>query len=163
MRNGDSEQVTDAEEIDVSPDPSPDGYSLAFSSARGGPVSVWTIPASGGKRLRINDGGYAPRYSPDGRSILFWNKGALWTMNSEGGNVRMVREGVPEPTVAVWTPKGPAVVAEGEIRSADATLFSSQRPIWPVFAVLPDGRFVIAPVDIHETGLWAVDLIYKEY
>jgi hypothetical protein len=28
--------------------------------------------------------------------------------------------------------------------------------------VLQDGRFIIAPIDIRETGLWAVDLTYKE-
>ena len=34
--------------------------------------------------------------------------------------------------------------------------------IWPEFDVLPDGRFVIAPINIRETGLWAIDLTYKE-
>jgi hypothetical protein len=28
--------------------------------------------------------------------------------------------------------------------------------------MLPDGRFVLAPIDIRETGLWAIDLTYKE-
>ena len=65
IRNGTAERVTDADEIDITPDWSADGQSIAFASARGGAISIWTTPASGGKRLRINDGGYAPRYSPD--------------------------------------------------------------------------------------------------
>jgi Tol biopolymer transport system component len=162
LRNGDSERITDAEEIDIAADVSPDGKTLAFSSARGGPVSVWTIPTSGGKRLRITDRGYAPRYSGDGRLILFWNQGALWTMDSNGGNVRQVREGLTLPTIAVWSRQGPAFAAGREVHGPGAILFSSARPLWPSLDVLPDGRFVVAPIDIRETGLWVVDLIYKE-
>jgi hypothetical protein len=35
-------------------------------------------------------------------------------------------------------------------------------PVWPGFDVLPDGRFVVAPIEVRETGLWAIDLNYKE-
>src|SRR5262249_58522987 len=102
LRNGSAERVTDADEIDIVPDWSPDGQSIAFSSARGGAISIWTIPASGGKRLRINDGGYAPRYSPDAKSILFWNKHALFTMDTHGNNIRQLASNVVEPVSAVW-------------------------------------------------------------
>lgn len=163
IRNASTERLTDADEIDITPDSSPDGRSIAFSSARGGPISVWTIPASGGKRLRVNDGGYGPRYSPDGKSILFWNRNSLWTMDAGGGNVREVYGGLPDPTAAVWSVKGPAFFLNGTIRTATETLFTStQHPIWPRFDVLRDGRFVIAPIDIRETGLWAIDLTFKE-
>ncbi len=109
------------------------------------------MPASGGKRLRINDAGYAPRYSPDSRSILFWNRGAFWTMDAGGGRSREVFSGAPNPAAGAWTAKGPAFFPKTE------------RPVWPRFDVLPDGRFVIAPIEVHETSLWAIDLTYKEY
>src|SRR5205823_642165 len=103
IRNNSAERVTDAEEIDVAADWSPDGQSIAFASARGGPISIWSTPASGGKRLRVNDGGYAPRYSPDGKSILFWNKQSLWTMDSQGGNLREVARELVRPIAGVWS------------------------------------------------------------
>ena len=148
IRNGSAERVTDADEIDVSADWSPDGRSIAFASARGGAISIWTIPASGGKRLRINGGGYAPRFSPDSKSILFWNRQAMWTMDADGANPREVAHDLFEPQAGVWLSERPAAPAE------DGR--------WPGFDVLPDGRFVTAPIDIRETGLWAIDLIYKE-
>ena len=154
IRNGSAERVTDADEIDVTPDWSPDGQSVAFASARGGAISVWSIPASGGKRLRINDGGYAPRYSPDSHSILFWKQQSLWTMDLQGKNVRMVARDLFEPVAGVWSKsaQGPPVLVKPP----------TDRPAWPGFDVLPDGRFVFAPVDIRETALWAIDLKYKE-
>src|SRR5262249_36935586 len=131
-----------------------DGQSIAFSSARGGAISIWTIPASGGKRLRLNDGGYAPRYSPDSRSILFWNKHALFTMDTHGNNIRQVASNVVEPVSAVWN------------KSKQGAAFFARPPTdalaWPGFDVLADGRFIFAPIDIRETGLWAIDLTYKE-
>lgn len=154
IRNGSAERVTDADEIDVTPDWSPDGRSITFASARGGAISIWTAPASGGKRLRINDGGYAPRYSPDAKSILYWNRQALWTMDADGQNPREVARDLFEPVAGVWSRpgKGPAFFAKPPVDNL----------VWPGFDVLRDGRFVIAPIDIRETGLWAIDLTYKE-
>ena len=154
IRNGSAERVTDAEEIDVAPDWSPDGQSIAFSSARGGAISIWTIPASGGKRLRLNDGGYAPRYSPDSNSILFWNKQGLWTMDSHGTNARKVATEVLEPIAGVWN--------QSKRGAAFFVKPPGDRFVWPEFDVLRDGRFVFAPIDIRETSLWSVDLTYKE-
>jgi Tol biopolymer transport system component len=154
LRNGGAERVTDADEIDIAPDWSSDGQSIAFSSARGGAISIWAIPASGGKRLRINDGGYAPRYSPDAKSILFWNKEALWTMDIQGKNLREVARDSSEPTPGVWS--------KSKQPPACFTKPPGDRLAWPQFDVLPDGRFVLAPIEIRETGLWAVDLTYKE-
>jgi Tol biopolymer transport system component len=154
IRDGSAARVTDADEIDVTPDWSPDGQSIAFASARGGAVSVWTVPAVGGKRLRINDGGYAPRYAPDGRSILFWTMNALWTMDARGANLRQAAENVTQPTPGVWS------------KSKQPPAFFVKPPVdrlaWPEFDVLKDGRFIFAPIEIRETGLWAVDLTYKE-
>jgi Tol biopolymer transport system component len=162
IRNGSAERVTDADEIDIAPDRSPDDRTIAFASARGGSLSIWSVPVAGGKRLKLNDGGFGPRFSPDGRSISYWNRQALWTMDADGKNARQIYAPVPDPTTAVLSPKGPAFFLNGEIRTATESLFKpTDRPIWPRFDVLPDGRFAIAPIDIRETGLWAVDLTYK--
>jgi Tol biopolymer transport system component len=154
IRNGSAERVTDADEIDITPDWSPDGQSIAFASARGGAISIWTMPASGGKRLRINDGGYAPRYSPDSKSILYWNRQALWTMDAQGKNANEVVRDLSEPLAGVWSrsKQGSAVLAKLPL----------DRMAWPQFDVMQDGRFVFAPIDVRETAVWAIDLTYKE-
>jgi len=162
IRNGSAERVTDADEIDIAPDRSPDDRTIAFASTRGGPLSIWSVPAAGGKRLKLNDAGFAPRYSPDGKSILYWNRQGLWTMDADGMNAKQIFAPVPEPTTAVWSRKGPAFFLNGEIRTASELLFKpTDHSIWPRFDVLPDGRLVVAPIDIRETGIWAVDLTYK--
>ena len=84
-------------------------------------------------------------------------------MDADGRNTRRVAGDLPEPTIGVWSSKGPAFFANGEIRTAGEKLFSlTDHGMWPAFDVLRDGRFVIAPIDIRETGLWAIDLTYKE-
>ncbi len=162
-RNGETERITDADEIDITPDASPDGRWLTFASTRSVAPSVWIIPSSGGKRLRINDGGYGPRFSPDSHSILFWNKGAMWTMGTDGSHIQQAfTHGASLPLVGGWFHSMPAYVDGNEVRSANSTLlFKSDRPLWPRFDVMPDGRFLLAPIDIHETALWAVDLQFK--
>lgn len=158
---GIAERMTDADEIDETADWSPDGQSIVFSSARGGEMSLWQIPASGGKRLRLNDGGYAPRYSRDGRSIAYWNKQALWTMDASGRNSRNVAQ-LTEPAAPIWMGSGLAFFVEGTIRATDGTVHDPRTPIWPWFDRLPSGEWVIARIAIRETELWAVDLTFKE-
>jgi Tol biopolymer transport system component len=162
VRTGSAERLTDADEIDITPDRSPDDRTVALASTRGGPLAIWSVPAAGGKRLKINESGYAPRYSPDGRSMVFWDRQALWTMDAAGGNLRQAFAPVPDPTVAVWSNKGPVFFFDGVIRTASETLFTpNPNRIWPRFEMLPDGRFVVSAIDIRETGLWAVDLTFK--
>jgi Tol biopolymer transport system component len=163
LRNSESDQITDADEIDATADPSPDGRTVAFSSARGGAISIWTTAMSGGKRLRLNNGGYGPRYSRDGTLILFWHRGALWTMESDGGNLQNVYEGLPDPVIGAWSRTNPAFIVDDEIRTPADTSFSIPgRKLWPGFDVLPDGRWIVSSIDVRDSSFWAVDLKYKE-
>ena len=85
LRTGIPQRLTDADEIDVTADWSRDGRMILFSSARGGRISVWTVSSSGGKRQRVNDGGYAPRFSPDGQEFLLLEG---WSPLDEGTRSR---------------------------------------------------------------------------
>jgi Tol biopolymer transport system component len=163
-RNGETERITDADEIDVTPDASADGRWLAFASTRGVSPSIWIEPASGGKRLRINDGGYAPRYSEDSKTILFWNRGSLWTMGVDGSGISQLSFRGPEsiPLVGGWAQHFPAYVSGSRILSVNGNvLFQADRPLWPRFDVLPDSRFLLSAIDVRETAVWAVDLQFK--
>ena len=154
IRDGSSSSVTDAGEIDFEPDWSPDGRSIAFASNKGGTMALWSIPAVGGKRVGLNSGGYFPRFSPDGHSLLFWNQQALWTMDAEGRKLRSLRQGIDGPTPSAWIKGNAKTSLDPEINGGT--------PIWPQFDVLPNGKILTAPIDIHETALWAVNLTYVD-
>ena len=73
-------------------------------------------------------------------------------MDADGANPHQVARDLFEPVAGVWSRKGREFFAKPP----------GEHIAWPGFDVLADGRFVIAPIDIRETGLWALDLTYKE-
>jgi Tol biopolymer transport system component len=154
LRNNEIEGVTDADEIDNQPDWQPRGRSIVFASNRGGPMAIWNVAASGGRRVPLNKSGYFPRYSSDGQSILYWSMQGLWKMDADGGNPQLLRSGVPEPVPAVLMKNGPKLSLDADVNGG--------KTIWPRFDALPDGRYVVAPIDIRETALWAVDLTFAD-
>jgi dipeptidyl aminopeptidase/acylaminoacyl peptidase len=100
--SGKATQITSGDQWnDGDPSWSPDGSRIAFVSNRTGHESdgdddrdVWVIPATGGEPVKISDvdhGTGSPRWSPDGRSILYTGSRAdtdppmLWVAPSGGG------------------------------------------------------------------------------
>jgi Tol biopolymer transport system component len=154
LRDGSTLQVTDAAEIDFEPDWSPDGRTIAFTSNQGGRMSIWTIPAVGGKRRALDSAGYFPRFSADSRSLLFWSQQALWTRAIDGRQPKSFREAVSGPR--------PSVLLKGEAKISSDPEINSGKSIWPQFDVLSDGRILTAPITIRETALWSVDLTYVD-
>jgi len=75
-------------------------------------------------------------------------------MDTQGENAREVVRDVFEPTFGTWAKMrtGSAILARPPV----------DRPAWPAFDMMRDGRYVYAPIEIRETGLWAIDLTYKE-
>ena len=160
IRSGLPERLTDAAEIDDVPDWSRDGRSIIFSSERGGELALWSVPSSGGQRLRLNTGGYAPRFSPDGNRIMYWHRGGLWTAGADGSQPNQVAE-VPDPVVGVWGPAGPAYGKQGRIHSTDVEELPIN--IWPSFDRLPDGNWLVSALEVQKTELWTLDLTFRDY
>jgi len=153
LRNNETESVTDSEEIDAEADYLPGGRSIVFASNHGDMMAIWTVPGMGGRRIPLNGSGYFPRYSMDGQSILFWSKQAFWKMDANGDDPRMIRSGIAEPAPAVLTKNGAKFFRDPEVNGG--------KSIWPKFDVLADGRYVVAPIEVRETSLWAVDLTFS--
>lgn len=152
LRTSESEGMTDAEEIDAQADWMPNGRNIVFASDHSGTMSIWSVPANGGQRIPLNNNGFFPRYSPDGSSIVYWSRQAFWSMGLDGKAPHPLRDGIPEPTPAVLTRSGPKYYRDPEVNGG--------KTIWPRFDIFPDGRFVIAPIEIRETSLWAADLTF---
>lgn len=148
VRDASSETVTDAPEIDFQPDWSPDGRTIVFASGKGGATGIWSTPATGGKRSRLNDSGYYPRFSPDSRSLVYWSQGALWT------DAQKLKEGVVNPLPAAWVKGVPRTYLDSEVNQGKAIL--------PTFDVLPDGRILTATITSQDTAIWTVNLTYVE-
>jgi len=100
----------------------------------------------------LNDNGFFPRFASDGKSMVFWTGQAFWTMDNDGNNPKSVRGEISEPAPGVLTKAGLKYYRDEDVNHG--------KPVWPTFDALPDGRFVVAPIDILETALWAVDLTF---
>jgi len=74
-------------------------------------------------------------------------------MEANGDDPRMIRSGIAEPAPAVLTRMGRSSFAIRRLNGG--------KSIWPKFDVLADGRYVVAPIEVRETSLWAVDLTFS--
>lgn len=107
-------QLTDMEASNYYPVFTPDGSSLLFASNRNGPFDFYLLAFSQRKTLQItNNVGnvISPDYSPDGRQIIFANKvnespTAIWMVNADGLNPRLVYTGARDIVAVAWSPNG---------------------------------------------------------
>jgi dipeptidyl aminopeptidase/acylaminoacyl peptidase len=85
--SAEARQITDGDYEDSRPTWTPDGKSIAFSSARGDDWDIeligdiYVVPAAGGEPQRLTPGDssyYAPSYSPDGKLLAVkWDPGGF--------------------------------------------------------------------------------------
>jgi len=77
-------RLTDMPGAEESPAISPDGKSVAFVAAVNGKRQIWT-----GEPITKDDSDhYAPRWSPDSHSLIYFADGAIWEIPALGGQVR---------------------------------------------------------------------------
>ena len=99
----------------MSLDVSPDGGTIAFDLMG----DIYTVPSAGGKATQVTKGiawETHPRFSPDGRRILFTSDRTgsdnIWYIDMDRRDtVQLTKERVDDFPSAVWTPDGEYIIA----------------------------------------------------
>jgi len=117
----------------LDPQLSPDGRTLTYMRSHadwtaGRPVwNLWRQPIGGApEQLTFGETGEAPgttRWSPDGRTLVFWRDGQLHLLPAGGGEARALTHHATNVSAGIppaWTPDGSAVYfAASDPRTAD--------------------------------------------
>jgi Tol biopolymer transport system component len=96
----------------LTPDPvslavSPDGQQIAFAATSNGRPQLWlrSLNSTSSRPLAGTEGGIYPFWSPDSRSIGFFNDGKLKLIDIDGGLVRELAN-APNPLGGTWNSDG---------------------------------------------------------
>lgn len=155
---------------------SPDGESIICMSYS----SIWSIPAAGGKPVRLIRDAYNPNFSANGSSIVFERRYQVWVADADGGNQRRI-DNIPHRELPL-TPRWPAFAPDSERIVYFESDFTPMGDLWitalnggsperltsssafggaPVWS--PDGRFVVYSTQrAGSRTLWRVDVASKE-
>ncbi len=91
---------------------SPDGGKLVFMSNRSGSMEIWVSDRDGSNPVQLTSVGAAgtPRWSPDGRSVVFDvtldGRGAIFTVDLSGAPPRMLQQDNANNLVPNWSADG---------------------------------------------------------
>src|SRR5262249_6541331 len=161
-RNGKFEPALPSTGILGNPILSPDGKRLALWILESGQSNIWIFDTSGrreGYRLTFEPGATIPRWTPDGRHIVYTSPtGLYWTRADGGGKpVRLLERGSPEwftpdgkrlAYALAGTPRRPCrvVTIEGDTEQPRAgppePCFESDAEWQRSSDLSPDGRWI---------------------
>jgi DNA-binding winged helix-turn-helix (wHTH) protein len=106
-------RIIDGHDAIAGPQPSPDGKKLVFTAGRNDSMEVWVCNADGSSARQLTNMGRAgtPRWSPDGRSIVFdsdgrYGRSGIYVVSADGGAVRAVVEDESNNSVPSWSRDG---------------------------------------------------------
>lgn len=91
---------------------SPDGARIVFTTTRDEGLSIFVMNADGSNPVSLGVSGGGPRWSPDGRKIL-WSDGTIRVMNADGSQVVALTAGRSPH----WSPDGTRITFDRIDRS----------------------------------------------
>jgi Tol biopolymer transport system component len=172
---GDPEAVVASTRADITPQFSPDGSRLAFSSDRDGYREIWVSAAEGSGQSQIttlkSTRSSSPRWSPDGRQLVFDSlvsgNDDIWIVSSEGGPPKRLPNEPSDDARPSWSRDGQWIYFRSD-RSGSRQIWKipSQEPYRPAVQVTRNGGFdAIDSLDgktlyytKEPSGLWSMNL-----
>jgi Tol biopolymer transport system component len=103
---------------------------IAFESDRGGDLNVWTMDPDGGRLTNLTAGSagaeFAPRWSPDGRKILFTTDRTtaannpegdveIFVMNADGSHQKQITANIFDDENPTFSPDGRKIVFQRDL------------------------------------------------
>jgi serine/threonine protein kinase/Tol biopolymer transport system component len=169
---GPKTQLITSTSWDDTPQFSPDGKWIAFSSERSGAPEIWVAGADGlnVRRLTFFDGQFAgtPRWSPDGKRIVFdarppASKPSIWVVSASGG--QPIRLTNVEGDVPSWSRDGRWIYFHSRADDQISKIPASGGKAVPVTRgggfegfESADGRYLVYAKTDGRLGIWRLDL-----
>jgi TolB protein len=111
-------RLTDFSSVDGTPDWSPDGSRIVFTSDRRDGRGIYVMDADGSDVVKLTDAGDLPAWSPDGLKIAYTCGNDVCVMNSDGtGSANLTNTGLDrEFTMAgSWSPDGTKILYTSDV------------------------------------------------
>jgi len=130
IAGGNPSRITTDPGDEIEPSFSPDGTSIIFSKSENG--GVYIVGVSGGEPRQLVAARRArtPRFSPDGRRVVYWTGQTVWTsgfgsvvpnvisavyeVRSDGKFQQSLTQGFISARYAIWSPDGDWILFLGE-------------------------------------------------
>lgn len=126
------QRLTDNQVDDSSVDWSPDGKEIVFSSQQTGYWEIYLMAATGDKQRQLtflNKDASNPSFSPDGQKIVFNSSSEIYTMNSDGQEIKKLTNNNVYDWNPVWSPalsEAPVAAPPAQVRSIPSPPLNSQ-------------------------------------
>lgn len=125
METNETRQITDDPGSEDEPALSPDGKTIAWHTSEADALYMKSV--SGGSPRLLASHGFAPRFSPDGQMIAYWDgiegdrsiPARSWIVPVSGGRPRAVAGGFIDARHPTWSRDGKSILFRG-IRSGAA-------------------------------------------
>jgi TolB protein len=111
------QQLTNTTANNYYPTFAPGGGMVVFASNRFGSFDLFLLILDSGSLSRLTDGignVVSPDFSPEGQKIVFANRAAegptaIWLVNRDGGNPKLLYAGPNTIVATAWSPKGDTI------------------------------------------------------
>ena len=145
--------LTNHDALDQTPDWSPDGNRIAFSSDRDGNWEIYVMNADGTNLInRTNHPAKEgrPDWSPDGKQIAFSSDRdgnlEIYVMNADGTNPTNLTNNPTEDNHASWSPDGTRIAFD-----SDRDSIPGRMPNWEIYVMNADGT---NPINLTQSPEW---------